>query len=77
MTADLVKVRQTLLNLLSNSCKFTEAGTVTMRAQRRTSVTADAIVFTVSDSGIGMTSEQIGRLFEAFSQAESSTSRVG
>ena len=72
MTADLVKVRQMLLNLLSNACKFTQDGTVTLRATRRDDV---ELVFEVADSGIGMSDEQIGRLFESFSQAEASTSR--
>jgi PAS domain S-box-containing protein len=75
MHADQVKVRQTLLNLLSNACKFTERGEITLDAQRRPGASGDEIVFAVSDSGIGMTQEQMGRLFESFSQAESSTSR--
>lgn len=75
MHADLVKVRQMLLNLLSNACKFTEKGTVTLRVSRRPHDDGDELVFEVADSGIGMTPEQIGRLFESFTQAESSTSR--
>jgi len=77
LTADLVKVRQMLLNLLSNACKFTERGTVTLRATRRTSavVGVDEVVFEVVDSGIGMSEEQMGRLFESFSQAEAATSK--
>jgi len=71
MNADLVKVRQMLLNLLSNACKFTEDGLVTLHAARE----GERFVFRISDSGIGMTPEQLGRLFESFSQAESSTSR--
>jgi two-component system, NtrC family, sensor kinase len=72
MRADLTKVRQALFNLLSNACKFTERGTVTLRARREPD--AGCIVFDVSDTGIGMTTEQIGRLFQEFSQAEASTS---
>jgi PAS domain S-box-containing protein len=71
MHADLVKVRQTLLNLLSNACKFTEKGTITLDVRRA----KGWITFAVTDSGIGMSAEQIGRLFESFSQAEASTSR--
>ena len=76
MHADLTKVRQMLLNLLSNACKFTEQGTITLAVERRSgSDGSPEILFRVSDSGIGMTPEQMGRLFEAFSQAEASTSK--
>jgi signal transduction histidine kinase len=70
MHADLTKVRQMLLNLLSNACKFTEAGTITLSVQPEDSA---VLAFSVADSGIGMTPEQMDKLFEAFSQAESST----
>ena len=105
MRADLTKVRQTLFNLLSNACKFTENGAIRLEVTRVAStagptirgvqggVTAKEvrgsqeltppglgrkdgqIVFTVIDSGIGMTSEQMSRLFEAFTQADASTTR--
>jgi PAS domain S-box-containing protein len=76
MRSDLVKVRQTLLNLLSNACKFTERGVITLAADReRNGDGSDWLVFRVSDSGIGMTAEQMARLFEAFAQADASTSR--
>jgi len=76
MRSDLVKVRQTLLNLLSNACKFTEHGTITLAAEReRNGGAGDWLVFRVRDSGIGMTPEQMGRLFEAFAQADASTAR--
>ncbi len=75
MNADLVKVRQTLLNLLSNACKFTERGDITLAVTRQAGVHGDELAFAVTDSGIGMTPEQMSRLFESFTQAESSTSR--
>ena len=70
MQADLTKVRQTLFNLLSNAAKFTDHGTITLTVQREAD---DCITFAVADTGIGMTEEQLGRLFEAFSQGEAST----
>ena len=69
MHADQMKVRQALLNLLSNAGKFTEQGAVTVTVRRDDG----DVTFVVSDTGIGMTEEQLGRLFEAFSQAETST----
>ena len=112
MHADQVKVRQALLNLLSNASKFTDHGTITLRvaptpqppspaagegesprasvvlpspsqgtsaqpmfAPRSGGAGGEGITFAVSDTGIGMTEEQLGRLFEAFSQADSSTTR--
>jgi PAS domain S-box-containing protein len=75
MHADLVKVRQMLLNLLSNACKFTERGQITVDVRRAPGTQGDHLTFAVRDSGIGMTSDQMGRLFESFSQAEASTAR--
>ena len=70
MEADLTKVRQALFNLLSNAAKFTDHGTISLTVKRQPD---DWLTFAVSDTGIGMTEEQLGRLFEAFSQAEAST----
>ncbi|WP_448203281.1 PAS domain-containing protein [Azospirillum sp. sgz302134] len=70
---DVVKVRQCLFNLLSNAAKFTENGTVTL-AVERFGEDGD-VAFRVSDTGIGMTTEQVERLFERFMQADSSTTR--
>jgi signal transduction histidine kinase len=75
MRADLTKVRQALFNLLSNASKFTKQGTVALEVTRQTAAGTEWISFRVSDTGIGMTPEQLGRLFQAFSQAEASTAR--
>jgi PAS domain S-box-containing protein len=69
MRSDQTRVRQVLLNLLSNACKFTEEGVITLEAER----TGATMEFRVRDTGIGMTPEQVGRLFEAFAQAEAAT----
>jgi signal transduction histidine kinase len=73
--ADQTRVRQALLNLLSNANKFTERGKVTIGAQRTQENGAAWITLAVADTGIGMTPEQMGRLFQEFMQAESSTSK--
>jgi signal transduction histidine kinase len=73
MHADPTTVRQTLFNLLSNASKFTEQGTIRLEVRRSSS--PDQIVFRVTDTGIGMTPEELGRLFQAFSQADASTSK--
>jgi len=88
--ADQTKLRQTLFNLLSNAAKFTERGRIELRVESESgegrhepgspssSLHSHSLLFTVHDTGIGMTEEQLGRLFEAFSQAEASTrSRYG
>jgi len=75
MYADLTKVRQGLFNLLSNASKFTENGIITLSINRYVKSEEDWISLRVTDSGIGMTPEQMGRLFKAFSQADASTTR--
>jgi signal transduction histidine kinase/DNA-binding response OmpR family regulator len=70
--SDQTKVKQCLLNLMSNANKFTSKGTLTLSVVRE----ADSqIYFRVSDTGVGMTEEQLGRLFQAFSQADASTTK--
>ena len=73
--ADLTKLKQCLLNLLSNASKFTEDGTIRLHVERFLRDGVGFIRFAVSDTGIGMTPEQLGRLFQAFQQADSATSR--
>ncbi len=76
MTADITKVRQTLLNLLSNAAKFTENGTVTLRAARSADEPgAEWLRFSVIDTGIGMSDEQMQEVFKEFQQADASTTR--
>ena len=75
MRSDQTKLRQSLFNLLSNAAKFTERGRITLAARRIVQDGDDVLEFKVSDTGIGMTGEQLGRLFQAFAQAEASTSR--
>lgn len=72
MRSDITKLRQSLFNLLSNASKFTENGTVTLTVERRES---GWITFCVSDTGMGMTPEQQAKLFQAFTQADASTTR--
>ena len=69
-----MRLRRILLNLLSNACKFTKQGEVTLRASKVLNG-GNWIELAVSDTGIGMTVEQQGRLFEEFSQAEASTAQ--
>jgi CheY-like chemotaxis protein/anti-sigma regulatory factor (Ser/Thr protein kinase) len=75
MHSDLTKVRQTLFNLLSNAAKFTRSGTITLSARRLPAADGDRLEFRVADTGIGMTEEQLRKLFRAFSQADASTTR--
>jgi len=71
MHSDLTKIRQTLFNLLSNASKFTDHGNILLDVRREN----DWFTFAVTDSGIGMTPEQMGKLFQAFTQADASTTR--
>jgi len=75
IVTDITKLRQALYNLLSNAAKFTEKGNIRLEVNRHLHGTGEEITFRVSDTGIGMTSEQIDGLFEYFSQADSSTTR--
>ena len=74
LVVDPMRLQQILLNLLSNACKFTKEGEVSLRA-RRVSNGGDTIELAVVDTGIGMTPEQLGKLFQEFSQAEASTAK--
>ena len=76
MRTDLTKVKQSLVNLLSNAAKFTQNGEIGLAVTRQAAPSGDThVLFKVSDNGIGMTEEQMGRLFEAFAQADASTTR--
>jgi signal transduction histidine kinase/DNA-binding response OmpR family regulator len=75
MSADALRVRQALLNLASNASKFTEGGLVTITGERRHEAGREWVTFAVADTGIGMTPAQTARLFEDFTQADSSTTR--
>jgi len=73
--SDMIKIKQCLINLASNASKFTEKGTVSVRFERTTVDGRAGARISVVDSGIGMSQEQIGRLFRAFTQADSSTTK--
>ena len=75
MRSDVTKLRQMLFNLLSNASKFTERGTITLRVDRESANGSGWVSFSVSDTGIGMTPEQTSKLFQAFTQADTSTTR--
>jgi len=74
MRTDRTKLKQSLLNILSNANKFTENGRVTLVTERIENGQT-AVRFAISDTGIGMSEEQLGRLFQAFTQAETTTSQ--
>jgi signal transduction histidine kinase/CheY-like chemotaxis protein len=73
--ADGMRLRQILLNLLSNACKFTKAGAVALRAAEVEEGGRRWVEFAVADTGIGMSTEQVGRLFQEFMQADATTTR--
>lgn len=75
MRADATRVRHALLNLSSNAAKFTEHGSIAISAARTTDDAREWIVFQIADTGIGMTQDQVARLFQDFTQADVSTSR--
>jgi signal transduction histidine kinase len=74
LTVDPMRLRQILLNLLSNACKFTKAGEVKLAA-RKVSNGSNFVEFAVSDTGIGMTAERQAKLFEEFTQADAATAQ--
>jgi len=75
MHSDPTKIRQILLNLLGNAGKFTEHGHITLRATREVNTASDWMCISVTDTGIGIPPEVQGRLFQAFSRADGSTTR--
>jgi signal transduction histidine kinase len=75
LQADVTRLRQCMLNLLSNACKFTEAGRVTLRVVPAELSGAPCVAFCVQDTGIGMTAEELARVFQPFEQADASTAR--
>jgi len=75
MYSDMTKLRQVLFNLLSNASKFTDKGVIRLDVSRKAENGQDWFLFSVTDSGIGMTQDQLQRLFKDFSQADSSTTR--
>jgi len=75
MTADAIKLHQILLNLLSNAGKFTHNGRINFTVSAETASGIDWIVFRVLDTGIGMTEAQVEKIFDAFTQADNSTTR--
>jgi signal transduction histidine kinase len=74
IVADALKLRQSLLNLLSNAAKFTSKGTITLTVMRRQRPGGERVMFEVRDTGIGISKEGLRRLFQSFSQAERDTS---
>lgn len=73
--ADAIRLKQCLLNILSNACKFTRAGRVVFSATRESSAGGETVRFEVADTGVGLSEEQIGKLFQPFTQADASTTR--
>jgi signal transduction histidine kinase len=75
MPADVMKFRQSLLNLLSNACKFTENGSVSLEVDDVQDDSRVWVVWTVRDTGIGIDAGQVGKLFQPFSQVDASSTR--
>ncbi|MBU6209528.1 MAG: response regulator [Planctomycetes bacterium] len=75
VVTDPLRVRQVLMNLVTNSIKFTETGSVSVRARVKADGASSELEFTVADTGLGMSPEQVGRLFRSFEQGDASTSR--
>jgi signal transduction histidine kinase len=75
MFGDVTKTRQILLNLLSNASKFTRDGSIAVEVRECTVDGTDCVEFSVTDTGVGMTPEQAGKIFEAFTQADVTTTR--
>jgi signal transduction histidine kinase/ActR/RegA family two-component response regulator/HPt (histidine-containing phosphotransfer) domain-containing protein len=75
VAGDPVRVRQILFNLVGNAIKFTDIGFVRLRCSARADGEAVAVTLMVEDSGVGMTEEQMGKLFQPFAQADTSTTR--
>jgi signal transduction histidine kinase len=75
MYSDAMKTRQILLNLLGNATKFTRGGAITLDVRTHTAAGVAEVVFTVTDTGVGMTPEQSAKIFDAFTQADVTTTR--
>ena len=75
MDSDITRLRQILYNFLSNAAKFTKNGTITLAARRESTPTTECMIFSITDTGIGMNAEQLAHVFEPFTQADASTTR--
>lgn len=75
MKADVVKIRQSILNLISNASKFTDHGTISLKISSERDNSRGWVVYSISDTGIGMTPEQVDKIFTEFTQADASTTR--
>ena len=75
ITTDQTRLKQVLLNMLSNACKFTKEGHVSLNVHQKNEHDRDWVYFVISDTGIGITEDQLKKLFSEFTQADSSTTR--